>query len=123
MKNDASFIWDNVCRNAFESMKRYLVSLPILRAPVLGKPFILYITAQKGYIGALLAQKNEDQKERALYNLSRTLIGAELKYSPIEKMCLALVFFVQKLRHYVHAYTIHLVAKVDPIKYVMSKPI
>ncbi|KAM1920322.1 hypothetical protein ACFX15_024137 [Malus domestica] len=38
-------------------------------------------------------------------------------------MCLTLVFAVQKLRHYMHAYTIHLVAKADPIKYVVSKPI
>ncbi|KAM1396778.1 hypothetical protein ACFX2I_014434 [Malus domestica] len=38
-------------------------------------------------------------------------------------MCLALAFAVQMLRHYMHAYTIHLVAKADPVKYVMSKPI
>ncbi|KAM2661275.1 hypothetical protein EV2_023607 [Malus domestica] len=30
---------------------------------------------------------------------------------------------IQKLRHYMHAYTIHLVAKADPVKYVMSKPV
>ncbi|KAM0986045.1 hypothetical protein ACFX2I_013190 [Malus domestica] len=28
---------------------------------------------------------------------------------------------VQKLRHYIHAYTIHLVAKADLVKYIMSK--
>ncbi|XP_070667455.1 uncharacterized protein [Malus domestica] len=38
-------------------------------------------------------------------------------------MCLALVSAIQKLRHYMHAYTIHLVAKADPVKYVMSKPV
>ncbi|XP_068328271.1 uncharacterized protein [Pyrus communis] len=38
-------------------------------------------------------------------------------------MCLALVFAIQKLRHYMHAYTIHLVAKADPVKYVMFKPV
>ncbi|KAM1763676.1 hypothetical protein ACFX11_002997 [Malus domestica] len=38
-------------------------------------------------------------------------------------MCLVLVFAVQKLRHYMHAYTIYLVTKVDPVKYVMSKPV
>ena len=36
-------------------------------------------------------------------------------------MCLALVFAIQKLRHYMQAYTIHLVARADPVKYVMSK--
>ncbi|KAM1005598.1 hypothetical protein ACFX1T_002478 [Malus domestica] len=38
-------------------------------------------------------------------------------------MCLALLFAIQKLRHYMHAYTIHLVAKADSVKYVMSKPV
>ncbi|KAM2634943.1 hypothetical protein EV1_025358 [Malus domestica] len=38
-------------------------------------------------------------------------------------MCLSLVFAIQKLRHYMHAYTIHLVAKTDPVKYIMSKPV
>ncbi|KAM1666583.1 hypothetical protein ACFX2K_046162 [Malus domestica] len=38
-------------------------------------------------------------------------------------MCLALVFAIQKLRHYMHAYTIHLVAKADPIIYVPAKAV
>ncbi|XP_070677927.1 uncharacterized protein [Malus domestica] len=123
MKKDVPFVWDEACHNAFESIKKYLSSPPVLGAPVPGKPLILYIAAQESSIGALLAQENESQKERALYYLSRTLTGAELNYSPIEKMCLALVFAIQKLRHYMHAYTIHLVAKADPVKYIMSKPV
>ncbi|XP_070663937.1 uncharacterized protein [Malus domestica] len=123
MKKDVPFVWDEACHNAFESIKKYLSSPPVLGAPVPGKPLILYMAAQESSVGALLAQENESQKERALYYLSRTLTGAELNYSPIEKMCLALVFAIQKLRHYMHAYTIHLVAKADPVKYVMSKPV
>ncbi|KAM1212301.1 hypothetical protein ACFX2G_003942 [Malus domestica] len=123
MKKDVPFVWDKACNNAFESIKKYLSSPPVLGAPVPGKPLILYIAAQESSVGALLAQENESQKEGALYYLSRTLTGAELNYSPIEKMCLALIFAIQKLRHYMHAYTIHLVAKADPVKYVMSKPV
>ncbi|KAM1690336.1 hypothetical protein ACFXTN_029249 [Malus domestica] len=36
-------------------------------------------------------------------------------------MCLALMFAIQKLRHYMHAYTIHLVTKADRIIYVPAK--
>ncbi|KAM1830176.1 hypothetical protein ACFX14_022911 [Malus domestica] len=88
-----------------------------------GKSIILYIAAQESSVRALLAQENQSQKEWVLYYLSRTLTGAVLNYSPIEKICLSLVFAIQKLRHYMHAYTIHLVAKADPVKYVMSKPV
>ena len=58
-----------------------------------------------------------------LYYLSQTLTGPELNYSLIEKTCLALIFLTKKLSHYMQAYTVHLIAHVDPVKYVLSKPI
>ncbi|KAM1470152.1 hypothetical protein ACFX1Q_040698 [Malus domestica] len=62
IKKDTLFIWDNICRNAFESIKSYMVSPPVLGAPMPRKQLILYIAAQEGSIEALLAQENEDQK-------------------------------------------------------------
>ncbi|XP_019226104.1 PREDICTED: uncharacterized protein LOC109207613 [Nicotiana attenuata] len=47
----------------------------------------------------------------------------ELKYSPIEKLCLALVFSIQKLKHYFQAHIVRLVSRANPIKFVMSKPV
>lgn len=70
----------------------------------------------------LLAQENENGKENALYYLSRVLVGAEHAYSPIEKLCLALVFAVKKLRHYMIAHRVTLISKVDPLKYLMTRP-
>ena len=71
----------------------------------------------------MLAQENDEEKENALYYLSRTLNGAELNYSPIEKICLALMFAVKKLRHYLQAHTVHLISRADPLKYLMSKAV
>ncbi|KAM0891957.1 hypothetical protein ACQ4PT_026069 [Festuca glaucescens] len=73
-------------------------------------------------IGALLAQHNDEGKEVACYYLSRTMVGAERNYSPIEKLCLALIFSLKKLRHYMLALQIQLVARADPIRYVLSQP-
>ncbi|TYK30883.1 gypsy-like retrotransposase [Cucumis melo var. makuwa] len=123
MRKGENFVWDEACQNAFDSIKKYLLNPPVLGAPVLGKPVILYITAQKRSLGALLVQEEEKEKERAHYYLSRILVGAEVNYSPIEKMCLPLFFAINKLRHYVQAFTVHLVAKANPIKYVLSRPI
>ncbi|KAA0064172.1 uncharacterized protein E5676_scaffold218G00600 [Cucumis melo var. makuwa] len=106
-----------------QSIKKYLLNPAVLGAPVPGEPLILYIAAEERSLGALLAQEQEKGKERALYYLSKTLVGAEVNYSPIEKMCLALFFAIDKLRHYMQAFTVHLVVKVDPIKYVLSRPI
>jgi ribonuclease HI len=50
------------------------------------------------------------------------LVGAEHAYSPIEKHCLALVFAIKKLRHYMLAHKVTLISKVDPLKYLMTRP-
>jgi ribonuclease HI len=50
------------------------------------------------------------------------MVGAEHGYSPIEKHCLALIFAVKKLRHYMLAHKIILISKVDPLKYLMTRP-
>ncbi|CAM9002129.1 unnamed protein product [Rhodiola kirilowii] len=123
MKKDAPFVWDDKCRKAFDSIKKYLSTAPVLGAPIPGKPLILYVAAQEKSLGAMCAQETDERKERPLYYLSRTLVGAELNYSPIEKICLALVFAVQKLRHYMQAHTVHIVSKADPIKYILSRPV
>ncbi|XP_020410280.1 uncharacterized protein LOC109946529 [Prunus persica] len=93
MKKDVPFIWDQACQNALESIKQYLLNPPVLMAPIKGKPLILYIAALECSLGALLAQHNEDGKENALYYLSRTLVGAEQNYTPIEKWSLLLSEF------------------------------
>ncbi|KAL0458507.1 UNVERIFIED_CONTAM: hypothetical protein Slati_0477900 [Sesamum latifolium] len=123
MKKNAPFQWDEGCQNAFESIKRHLLNPPVLGAPTPGKPLILYIAAQERSIGALMAQENEEGKVKALYYLSRTLIENELKYSPVEKVCLALFYAIKKLRHYFEAYSIRLISRADPVKFVMSRPV
>jgi len=56
-----------------------------------GRPFILYICALDHSLGALPAQKDDEGKKRALYYLSRMMVGAEHRYPPVEKECLALM--------------------------------
>ncbi|KAL0291992.1 UNVERIFIED_CONTAM: hypothetical protein Scaly_2610400 [Sesamum calycinum] len=72
-------------------------------------------------VGILLARRNDEGKKNALYYLSRTMTPNELKYSPIEKLCLTLIFSIQKLKHYFQSHSIHLVSKANPLKYVMAK--
>ena len=66
-------------------------------------------------LGALLAQHNDKRHEQAIYYLSRTMIGTETRYNPVEKECLALVFVVQKMRHYLVGQTVHIISMVNPL--------
>ena len=74
-------------------------------------------------LGALLAQLDDAGKERAIYYISRTLVGYELNYMPMEKAFLAVVFSTQKLYHYMLSHTMQLISKIDPLKYIISRTV
>jgi hypothetical protein len=122
MRKGVLFHWDEQCQNALDSLKMYLLNPPMLAAPVKGRPLILYIATQRTSIGALLAQHNDEGNEVACYYLSRTLVGAEINYSLIEKLCLSLIFSLKKWRHYMLAHPIQLIARADPVRYVLNQP-
>jgi len=122
MKKGLSFVWDDACQNAFEDMKTYLTKPPVLVSPVVGKPFLLYVRAMDHSLGALLTQKNDESAEQAIYYLSRALIGTESHYNLVEKECLALVFAIQKMRHYLVGQTIYVISRVNPLRILMTKP-
>ncbi|KAG9458349.1 hypothetical protein H6P81_002857 [Aristolochia fimbriata] len=123
LKKDTPFEWDKSCQNAFNNIKAYLTKPPVLVAPIVDRLLLLYIAVQQKSIGALLAQYDKDNKDRSLYYLSRMLEGTELNYTQIEKTCLALVFAIQKLWHYLFPHSMNLISRADPLKYIMSRPI
>ncbi|KAG9458203.1 hypothetical protein H6P81_002711 [Aristolochia fimbriata] len=47
MKKDVPFDWDDACRNAFNSVKAYLTKPPMLVAPIVNRPLLLYIAVEE----------------------------------------------------------------------------
>ena len=94
----------------------------MLSPPELGKPLILYLSVTETTMDCMLAQESEDEVERAIYYLSKKMLGYETRYTPLEKACLALVWATRKLRHYLLAHSVMLVSRLDPIKYLFEKP-
>ncbi|KAJ8635963.1 hypothetical protein MRB53_010230 [Persea americana] len=121
MKKGVDFVWDAECEAAFQDIKSYLTKPPVLAVPTAGKPFILYTRALNYSLGALLAQENDGGKEAALYYLSHMLVGAEHRYSQVEKECLAVMFAVQKPRHYLLSNTVYLISRINLLKVLVTK--
>ena len=80
------------------------------------KSFLIYVRAMDHSLGTLLAQNNDQEHEQAIY------YGAEHRYNQTEKECLALVFAIQKMRHYLVGQTIQVISKVNPLRLLMTKP-
>jgi len=106
----------------FRGYQAYLTKPKVLASPIVGKSFLLYVRDMDHSLGALLTHKNDEGAKQAIYYLSRNLIGAESHYSPVEKECPALVFAIQKMRHYLIGQTIHVISRVNPLRILMTKP-
>ncbi|XP_039012179.1 uncharacterized protein LOC120141335, partial [Hibiscus syriacus] len=115
--------WSEDCQRAFETVKRYLSSTPILAPPISSKPLILYLSVYENSMGCVLGQRDQtEKKERAIYYLSKKSTECETRYSPIEKLCCALVWATRRLRQYMLYHTTWLISKLDPLKYLMGVP-
>ncbi|XP_050157474.1 uncharacterized protein LOC126631371 [Malus sylvestris] len=90
LKDKENFKWGSPHQEAFDGIKAYLISPPVLVPPQRGKPLKLYISASEKSIGSLLVQNNEGGKEQAVYYLSRILTEVETR---IGKWILALSEF------------------------------
>ncbi|XP_056169085.1 uncharacterized protein LOC130138612 [Syzygium oleosum] len=123
LKKNAKVKWDTDCQEAFEKIKQYLSHSPVLVPPVPRVPLILYLTIHDESLGALLAQKRpSDDKECAVYYLSKKFTSSEINYPGVEKTCAALVWVLHRLRQYTLHHRILLVTENDPIKYLLEKP-
>ena len=47
--------WNKECQKAFEKIKEYLTSPPVLKSPRQGKLLILYLALKENTMGAILA--------------------------------------------------------------------
>ena len=123
LKKDTKIEWIDECQAAFDRIKQYLLKPPILVPPMLGYPLILYLAVQDNSMGCMLGQLNElDQKEKAIYYLSKKFTNCEINYFTIEKTCCALTWASCKLRQYMLYFTTQLISYMDPIIYIFEKP-
>ena len=100
-----SFKWMAKCQQAFEDLKSYLSSPPLLSPSKLREELFLYLAVSSAAISVALVRK-EDRVQKPIYYTSRALRGAEERYPPMEKLAFALVTTARKLKPYFQAHTV-----------------
>eukprot|EP00253_Pinus_taeda_P022517 PITA_22517 len=119
MKN-AEFKWTNDCQKAFNELKHQLSTAPILRGPDWALPFHISSYALDTAIGAVLGQE-ENNLPYDIYFISKNMTSAELNYTVTEKEFLAVIYAINKFRHYITSYTTFVNTDHSAIKYLMNK--
>ena len=113
-----SFEWTDKCQKAFEDLKKYLSSPPLLSPSKPEEELYLYITVLQAAVSAALVRE-EEGTQRPVYFVSRAFRGAEERYPRMEKLAFALITAARKLKPYFQAHTI-IVLTDQPLKRAMS---
>ncbi|XP_021762896.1 uncharacterized protein LOC110727596 [Chenopodium quinoa] len=94
---------------------------PLLSKPKTNEPLQLYIAVSAVAVSAVLTREDDEAGQLPVYYVSKTLLPAEVRYTSLEKLSLALITAVKKLRHYFETH--HVVVMTNyPLKSVLRKP-
>ena len=91
--------WDDPEEKAFRTLKKSLVTAPVLRMPDFERPFIVTTDASLVSVGAILEQDFGRGLQPVAFE-SRKLNPAETRYSAYERELLGIVWAIGKWRHY-----------------------
>ena len=94
-----SFEWTDECQTAFNELKTYLSSPPLLNPSIHGEELYLYLAVSSAAVSAALVRE-EDGIQKPVYFTSHALRGAEERYPQLEKLAFVLVIAAQRLKPY-----------------------
>jgi hypothetical protein len=97
---ESKFQWGQAQTTAYQTLKLAVATCPVLQFPKSGGQFCVSTDASDVGIGATLTQYDSDGNERVLAFASRVLTKAEKNLAVIERECLAIVWALEKWRHY-----------------------
>ena len=83
-----AFAWTDKCEAAFQELKRYLSSPPLLSPSKEGEDLYLYLAVSSSAVSATLIRE-EGTKQLPVYYVSQAFQGVEFKYPRIEKIVFA----------------------------------
>ena len=85
------------------------------------KKFYLYTDVSDSGLGAVLSQKDDQNRERVIAYSSVSLKPAETRYSTTEKEALAIVWAVRQFRHYLLGTTFEIITDHNALRWLFTK--
>ena len=100
-----SFKWTTECQQAFEDLKAYLSSPPLLSPSKPGEELFLYFAISPATVNEALV-KEKDKVQKPMYYASWALRGVEERYPSMEKLNFALVIVARKIKPYFQSHMV-----------------
>lgn len=119
MQKYVHFLFYDDCKEAFEILKKALISAPIVHPLDWNLPFEIMCDASDYAVGNVLGQR-ADKKLNVIYYASKTLENAQRNYATTEKGFLAVVFACNKFRSYIVDSKVTIHTDHVAIKYLMK---
>src|SRR3954469_13529453 len=120
LQKDVPFVFDEDCKEAFEVLKKALITAHIVQPPDWNLPFEIMCDASDFVVGAVLGER-VDKKLNVIHYASKTLDSDKKNYATTEKEFLAVVFACDKFSQYIFYSKVIIHTDHDAIKYLMEK--
>ena len=121
LKKDIKFQWNEECQQSLDTLKEKMVTAPILVFPYWNKPFHVHVDASGIALGIVFTQLGEGGIDHPITYSSRKLSTAEKNYTTTEREGLAMVYALQKFRHYLLGAPFKMFTDHSSLKYLVNK--
>jgi len=117
LKKGISFEWTPAKEESFQSLMDKLLFEPILQMPYFDNSFLIRTDASYAGIGGVLLQKDDNNVEKPIHYVSRSLKPEEVNYGITDLEGTAATYCMNKFKSYISG------SKFDTILYTDHKPI
>jgi hypothetical protein len=126
MKKTDHFVWSQRADDGFNDLKRALSTSPVLAAPALQEPMLLYIVATLQVISVMImVERTKEGKElpvqRLVYYLSKVLTLSKQNYPHYQKVAYGVYIAARKLKHYFEEHPITVVSTTPLLEIIGCK--